>query len=282
MDAGVEILEVEEKIWLLVRQTGISIYDFDFRSWFHARSPYRPPEHINAVARVGAVADYPEFHEEYARDGIVLVNSPEEQQRASQIDSWYPLIGDLTPRSVCFRGRPTLEEVKAQFEWPVFMKGVRQTSRHQRRLSIIESDSDFFSAIARYAEDSILGWQDVVCREFIPLRQLEAPEDDPAKLPRRFEFRTFWWKGQLAGAGRYWWEGTPYNWTDDEQRAGLALASEAARRVNVPFLVVDIAQTQSGDWIVIECNDGQESGYAGVSPFALWQKILDLEKAAAG
>jgi hypothetical protein len=49
----------------------------------------------------------------------------------------------------------------------------------------------------------------------------------------------------------------------------------------VPFLVVDIAQTETGQWIVIECNDGQESGYAGVSPFGLWQRIVDLEKATA-
>ena len=25
-----------------------------------------------------------------------------------------------------------------------------------------------------------------------------------------------------------------------------------------------------------ECNDGQESGYAGVSPFALWQNVVEL------
>jgi len=49
----------------------------------------------------------------------------------------------------------------------------------------------------------------------------------------------------------------------------------------VPFLVVDVAQTEAGRWVVIECNDGQESGYAGVSPFGLWQKIVDLETASA-
>jgi len=42
----------------------------------------------------------------------------------------------------------------------------------------------------------------------------------------------------------------------------------------VPFLVVDVAITAKGRWIVIECNDAQESGYAGVSPLALWTSIL--------
>ena len=44
------------------------------------------------------------------------------------------------------------------------------------------------------------------------------------------------------------------------------------------FLVVDVAQTASGEWIVIECNDGQEGGYAAVAPIALWQHIVDIEK----
>ena len=48
--------------------------------------------------------------------------------------------------------------------------------------------------------------------------------------------------------------------------------------MNVPFLVVDLAMTATGRWIVIECNDGQESGYAGVSPIGLWQTILKTEE----
>jgi hypothetical protein len=38
------------------------------------------------------------------------------------------------------------------------------------------------------------------------------------------------------------------------------------------------AQDQQGRWIVIECNDGQESGYAGVSPIGMWQHIVEIER----
>jgi hypothetical protein len=279
MIPNTEILRLEDTLWLMVRQVGVPIYDFNFRDWFHTHSPYNPPEKIEAVARVGAAADYDRFFSECKADGVSLINSPEEHLRASQLNVWYPPLEDLTPHSVCFQGRPSLKEVKAHFNWPVFMKGARQTSRHQRELSLIESDSDFLAAMACYAADPILGWQDVVCRKFVPLRPLADAEVDATKMPRRFEFRTFWWKGHLAGAGRYWWEGIAYDWTVSERTAGLEVAGEAARRVDVPFLVVDIAQTEAGHWIVIECNDGQESGFAGVSPFGLWQKIIDLEKA---
>ena len=277
MKTDVEILQLENRLWLLTRRVGVPIYDFDFRQWFVARSPMELPDGINAIARIGAIADYNQFYAECREDGIQLIHSPDEYHRASQLDGWYPLLEDLTPESVWFKGQPTLEQVKARFDWPVFMKGARQTSRHQRKLSLIESDADFVSAMDAYAKDSILAWQDIVCRKFIPLRSVAGADADPNKLPRSFEFRTFWWKGQLGGAGRYWWEGPNYDWNAVERAAGLAVAAEAARRVNVPFLVVDIAQAADGRWIVIECNDGQESGYAGVSPFGLWQKILDLE-----
>lgn len=40
-------------------------------------------------------------------------------------------------------------------------------------------------------------------------------------------------------------------------------------------MVIDLAMTATGEWIVIECNDAMESGYAGVSPLGLWQSLLD-------
>jgi hypothetical protein len=276
-----EIVLLEDALWLLVELTGLPIYDFDFRKWFHCRGSYERPTEMSAVARVGAVTDYGRFYLECKSDGVIPIHSPDEYLRASQLDKWYPLISDLTPRSVCFKGKPGLAEVKAQFNWPIFMKGARQTSHHQRRLSIIQSEADFCEAIESFSRDPILAWQDTVCRELISLRRLNDSDKDSTRLPRSFEFRTFWWKGKLAGAGRYWWEGAPYDWTTSERAAALAIGEEVARRLDVPFLVVDLAQTADGRWIAIECNDAQESGYAGVSPIGLWQKVVDYERASA-
>jgi len=46
--------------------------------------------------------------------------------------------------------------------------------------------------------------------------------------------------------------------------------------MNVAFLTIDLAQTIDGDWIVIECNDGQDSGYMGCKPMLLWRNLLNL------
>jgi hypothetical protein len=66
--------------------------------------------------------------------------------------------------------------------------------------------------------------------------------------------------------------------TEAEHRDARRVAGEAAARVDVPFLVVDMAQANDGRWLVIECNDAQESGYAGVSPFGLWQHVISAER----
>jgi glutathione synthase/RimK-type ligase-like ATP-grasp enzyme len=57
----------------------------------------------------------------------------------------------------------------------------------------------------------------------------------------------------------------------------MEMAAEAARRVNLPFVVVDMAQRVDGRWTVIEINDAQESGYAGVPRLAMWQRIVEIE-----
>jgi hypothetical protein len=158
----------------------------------------------------------------------------------------------------------------------VFVKGDRQTSRHRKSLAILRNREEFETARQDWKRNSILRWQKVVCREFVRLRVVEDARPD--RIPASFEFRTFWWKESLVGSGRYWWEGARYDWTEGEQAEGLAVAREVIRRVDVPFLVVDIAQTVDGRWIVIDCNDGQESGYAGVSPIGLWQKIIGIER----
>ncbi|WP_233592035.1 ATP-grasp domain-containing protein [Corallococcus sp. AB011P] len=279
---GEDLLKVEDRLWLLTAATGKGVYDFAFDRFFACRRPYvLPDESLEVVARAGAWPDYAERYRELEAQGVRLVHSPEQHLLATELPHWYPLLEDLTPRSLWFDTPPDARTVEAQLGWPVFLKGARQTSRHRRSLSIIEGPEAFRHAMDAYAQDDILHWQQVVCRELRPLRRVDDTQGADA-LPRSFEFRTFWWRQQLVGFGPYWWQGTPYALTPGEERDALALAGEAARRVALPFLVVDVAQEVSGRWIVIECNDGQESGYVGVSPFALWQRVLDLERERAG
>jgi hypothetical protein len=174
---------------------------------------------------------------------------------------------------VWFDAPPSAADVAEQLGWPVFVKGNRQTSKHKAELAVARTTEDFARIAEHYARDPILHLQPMVCRSFVPLRPVHAPPSDT--IPPSFEFRTFWYHGVCIGASPYWASTREYTWTGAEEQAALAAAQHTAQRIDVPFLVVDVAQTTASDWIVIECNDGQESGYVGVSPFALWQRVVE-------
>lgn len=273
MDADRFILR--DRLWVITKPIGIAVYDFDFRSFFDCLTPFSPPEGIPAVARIGAFENYPAFYESCLESNIVLVHSPAEHLRCSTLPEWYPLISADTPRSRWYSTVPDFSTIEADFELPVFIKGARQTSRHKAAASIVRSRTEYEAAAEIFRADPILRWQNFVCRELVSLRPV--PGGTEGKIPASYEFRTFWWRGELVGAGRYWYEAEAYRWTDSERESALKVARRAVAAIGTAFLVVDLAQTADGRWIIIECNDGMESGYAGASPFAIWQAISDCE-----
>lgn len=271
-----ELIQLEETLWLVVGETGLTVYDFPFDQFFACRRPWERTETVTAIGRFGVTTSYAELYDQLLAEGIQLIHSPAQYLLASELVEWYPKICDLTPRSVVFTTLPTPQEVEHHFDWPVFVKGSRQTSRHRADLSIIRSPEQFERMLEAYRTNPVLHWQPLVCRELVKLRSV--PGQTGEKIPPSFEFRTFWWKGKCVGAGPYWAAVSKYTWTKAEQREALRIAQLAVSKVEIPFVVVDVAQTVEGNWIVIECNDGQESGYAGVHPIALWQNIVALER----
>jgi len=264
------IARVERKLVVLSEEVGVSAYDFNFDLHFACDHPYRIEDEELCVLRVGPIPDYAAEFDERQKMGLRLVNSPAEHTRASELETWYPVLNGLTPRTKVFDALPSADEIEASFQWPVFMKGSRQTSKHNPDLSVIRSRSHYERASQLYREDPILHWQKPVIREFIPLMPVAGHV--PGKVQPSVEYRSFWWFGDCVGWGRYWYQVTPYECAD--VAVGLAVAQQAAHRMDVPFLVVDFAKTAEGRWIVIECNDAQESGYVGIAPQALWQQVL--------
>lgn len=267
---AMNLARVEGRLFVISAPVGVDAYDFDFDLHFRCEHPFRLEREEPCVLRVGAIADYAAEFRERLEMSLRLVNTPDEHLRASELEHWYPLIPDLTPRSKVFEALPTVAQVEAAFDWPVFVKGSRQTSRHHAQLSVISNADEYDLLLDRYAKDDILRWQKPVVREFVPLMAVAG--NVPCQVRPSLELRSFWWRGDCVGWGRYWYQVPPYDIRDAGR--GLDVAREAASRLCVPFLVVDVAKTADGRWIVIECNDAQESGYAGVVPKAMWERVL--------
>jgi ATP-grasp domain, R2K clade family 3 len=266
----VNIALVENKLFVVSQEVGVSAYDFNFELHFSCSHPYQIDGQELCVLRVGPIADYLAEFNAKLDIGLRLINSPQEHSRASELEAWYPVIQDLTPRSRVFDALPAAQVVEAEFSWPVFLKGSRQTSKHNPDLSVIRDRTQYERVAQLYGDDPILHWQKPVVREFVALAPI--PGAVPGKVRPSVEYRSFWWYGECVGWGRYWYQVEPYQCADAND--GLAVAGEAAARLKVPFLVVDYAKTEDGRWIVIECNDAQEAGYVGVPPRTLWDQVL--------
>lgn len=272
---GQDLFLLEDAVWLLTETINNPAYDFPFDTNFRVQRNWKG-EHRDVLARIGAFADYEQAYKNLLSNGLRLFNSPQQHFHASQLPFWYPLIASYTPASRWYPTPPPFEEVEEHFRWPVFVKGSRQTSRHLMETCIAGNREEYQRLCRRYTLDPILRWQEFVVRQFVSLRPVSG--GTRGKIKPSFEFRSFWWKKQLVGVGPYWSTFTKYRWNNEEKDACLQVAQKVAGLVDCPFLVIDLAQTVDGKWIVIECNDGQESGYAGVSPFALWNRISQIER----
>ena len=272
-----DLIQVEDRLWIVTAPTGLRVYDYDLTRYFQCKHGlFRHSGIVTAVARMGAAPDYGERFRSFLEMGIRLIHEPEEYLRTSYLPNWYPLIRDFTPRSRWFETPPTVEQIEQDFSWPIFVKGERQTSKHQAKLAFIENPKRFEEVMDLWRRDPILHWQRVVVRDFIPLRPASPGGHIGSGLPKSFEFRCFVWKGTCVGIGRYW-TAESYELDTRERDEVTALAERVAATIRVTFLVVDVAMTLQGEWTVIEINDGQDSGYAGNQPLAIWRRILDLE-----
>ncbi len=127
---------------------------------------------------------------------------------------------------------------------------------------------------AELACDGLIGQQGIVIRQFVPL---EVFETSVSGVPLANEWRIFYWRGARLAHGYYW--GNIDDWAPveraraDFEAHGLPFADSVAARIadKAPFVVIDIARTAEGRWLVVELNDGSQAGLNGtVSPRELF------------
>jgi hypothetical protein len=268
------LVEINGAVCVACQKTNFDIYDFDFRQYFETR-PVIKDTTLPVILRTGAIDDYESLSDTLMEFGLSLINSASQHAMASLLPNWYPKIKEFTARSVWYETLPAAETILAEFTFPVFIKGERQTNRHSRATSIANNLADLENILYYWKQDEVLGWQRLICRDFIELERIGEHAGD--KIQPSKEFRIFLWKNSAVGIGHYWTEFEKVELAVSERAHIIKLAEEISTIVDVPFLVVDVAKKADGDWIVIELNDGQESGYAGVNKLQLWQKIIDIE-----
>lgn len=202
---------------------------------------------------VGRYAIEP-FYDELDSDlhllGSRLINTPEEHRWITSFDYYQQLQG-FTPE--------TWDEENfymCQYPGPFVVKGKLNSKKHNWDTHMFAASKQAALEVAeRLKVDADLRQQGVVFRKYVPLLTYEVGLHG---LRYTNEWRLFFFGETLLSAGYYW------SLADCLDRVelkppGMQLARDVARIAGkfTKFYTLDVAETEEGDWILIEINDGQ-------------------------
>lgn len=224
------------------------------------------------VGRYSVLPFYAEQERDILKAGASLINTKRQHDYIADLSQWVPDLEDITPKT-WYR----LEDLPDD-GGPFVLKG--QTNSRKFRW-----DEEMFAATKRdainvhcvLANDSLIGRQEIYIRQYVPLVTYMRGIHN---LPITKEFRFFVAHGQLL-CGAYYWAshvedlrelGIPIPSPDEVPRDFLA---DAISRIGdkATFYALDVGQTDSGKWIVIEINDGQLSGLSENDPDTLYREL---------
>jgi hypothetical protein len=244
--------------------------------------PYSP--HTSSVPTVPAVcgiwigsiptlAHYRAVYRAARARGIRLLNNPAQHRRALEGDRALAMLGDLTPETIVVTAPDQCTAAAAQLGFPLFVKGVVKSRKEAGWAACVATTlPELRGLVAQTLERDAMTRGRVLVRRMVPLRYAPGTLGD---FPISREYRVFFYREQVLAFGFYWeeYEDT-WRFSASDEQAMLAVAREAARRLQVPFLIVDVAQQESGAWLVIEVGDAQFAGLSRVPPLRLWSGLL--------
>lgn len=201
--------------------------------------------------------------------GCKIINSFSEHRYVADLKNWYSDLKDLTPK--------TYFDISQIPEGSYVLKGETNSKKQQwKKQMFASSKTEAFEVCSRLMNDGYVGTQNIYAREYVPLSSFGEAVNG---MPISEEYRFFYYRDKQLTGGFYWSEHVEYVF-ENQHRPNPKLVPEAflekiANIVspNIPFWVVDVAKTQTGDWIVIELNDGCMSGLSCCPPYFLYKNL---------
>ncbi len=211
------------------------------------------------IPRYSALPFMNELEGDIANLGSRLINSYAQHLYVANFD-YYEDLADVT-----FRTWMRLSDVPFSLrDKPLVVKGRTNSRKFDWTTHMFAKDFASASRIAyELGKDGLIGGQGVIAREYVPLETFEL---SVTGLPFTNEWRIFYYRGKQLAWGYYW--GLIDDWAPvhaaqpDFLVTGLPFADEVAQRLvdKIPFVVIDIAKTADGRWMVVELNDGCQAG----------------------
>lgn len=214
--------------------------------------------------RYSTLPYYKELEQDLKNQNCELINSWNQYNWIANFD-WYEVLEEFT-----FKTWFSAVELREE-DAPFIVKG-RTNSRKQYWDTLMFADTKRKAIEIGWelSKDALIGHQGVVYRKY---EKLVTYQTGINGLPFTKEFRFFFYKGKVLTYSYYW--GIAENTDITLDKEGYEFAEKvgkiAADYVN--FYVLDIAQKEDGDWVLVEVNDGQMSGLSEIDPHELYSNL---------
>lgn len=217
------------------------------------------------VGRYSCLPGYKQLELDLKHNNSRLINSYAEHCYVANFEYYWDLEG-MTPKTY-FR----LEDVPKN-GGPYILKGLTNSRKHQWEHFFAKDFEEAVAIYCRLNEDPLISEQGIIIREY---QELENFGHSVTGIPYANEWRLFFYQETLLSYG-YYWSGCDKKPSHDAfDPAAIKFALHAATKVGgkVNFYVMDIAKTKEGKWIVIELNDGSQSGLSDNDPHELYKNL---------
>ena len=211
------------------------------------------------------------FASELARDVAnlkgQLINTVEQHEYVADIRQYYPDLDGITPRTWTMWGDLP--------EGSYVVKGTTNSRKHEWNSRMFaKTKADVPRIVGSLYDDDLIRDQGIVVREYVPLVTYGEGINE---LPITNEWRFFILDQKILVGGYYWASEPEYCPCDpmSPPAGAVEMVKEAITRVGdkIRFFVVDVAEMQRGGWMVVELNDGCQSGVSLIEYDVLYSKL---------
>lgn len=222
------------------------------------------------IPRYSALPFYKELEDDLASVGADLINTYAQHRYIADLRNWYADLEGLTPKTWFNPADVPMGEPGS-----FVLKGATNSKKFLWRTHMFAlSRGHIGRVLSNLLDDTLISTQQVYVRQYVPLKFLVMGLNDLAVCE---EYRFFVLDGEILSGAFYWSSHTEevqeVGWQPNPHDVPKEFLAEVLRRIKgkVPFVVIDVARTQEGNWIVIELNDGQMSGLSDNNPTVLYQ-----------
>lgn len=229
------------------------------------------PANSLVIPRYSAQPYFYELEYDLKQLGSAVINTAQMHRWIANFE-YYETIQSYTARSWNEEEIPYLTHLG-----PFIVKGASRSLKMLWNTHMFAKDRrDLIQVLSKVRQDSGLTGERIIIREFLPLKTFEIGLN---ALPFTNEWRLFFYKTTLIGS-TYYWEIASDETLQQAQLTsnGLQLATEVAQMVQQysNFFVLDIAEKENGDWVVIEINDGMQAGLQGLDAHLFYKNLQQI------